>query len=83
MSQSESLFSYQGSSHAAYQHPDHIPVFSDELTPTPEQLAVCGDNMQCLYDYAQTGSVDIAMATVDITEKNTMDSKVLSEFVMG
>ena len=78
MSKSESLFSYRESSHAAFQHLDHTPVFVTQLNPTAEQIAVCGEDQQCLYDFVNTGNKELAVATIEIANNNTKDSKILS-----
>ena len=79
VSESESLFSYHGSSHVAFQHPDHTPVFVTQLNPTAEQIAVCGEDQQCLYDFVNTGNQEIAVSTIKIAETNEMDSVLLSK----
>ena len=79
VTQSESLFSYKNAVFSSFQHPDHTPVFTNQLDPTADQLAVCGEDKQCLYDYSVTGSVEIATATMKIAENNTMDSTILGE----
>ena len=80
VTESESLFSYQGSSHDAFQHPDHTPVFVTQLNPTAEQIAVCGEDQQCLYDFVNTGNREIAVSTMQIAETNEMDSVLLSKY---
>ena len=79
VSESESLFSYRGSSHAAFQHLDHTPVFVTQLNPTAEQIAVCGEDKQCLYDFVNTGNEELAVATIEIANNNTKDSEILSK----
>ena len=79
VSESESLFSYDGSSYAMFQHPDHTPVFVAQLNPTSEQIAVCGEDKQCLYDFAQTGNKEIAVTTMKTAETNEMDRIILSK----
>ena len=64
VTESESLFSYRGSSHVSFQHPDHTPVFVTQLNPTAEQIAVCGEDQQCLYDFVNTGNEEIAVSTM-------------------
>ena len=79
MTESESLFSYHGSSRGAFQHPDHTPVFVTQLNPTAEQIAVCGEDQQCLYDFVNTGNEEIAVSTMKIAKTNEMDSVLLSK----
>ena len=59
-----------------YSHPNHEPIFADELTFTPEQQALCGDSLQCLYDLSQTGSEEIAMDTMLTEETNEQDQLI-------
>ena len=75
----ESLFLYHGLSHAAFQHLDHTPLFFAQLNPTVEQIAVCGEDQQCLYDFVNTGNKKLAVATIEIANKNTKDSEILSK----
>ena len=79
VSEYESLFSYHGSSYAAFQHLDHTPLFVAQLNPTAEQIAVCGEDQQCLYDFVNTGNKKLAVATIEIANKNTKDSEILSK----
>ena len=79
VTESESLFSYHESSHAAFQHPDHTPVFVTQVNPTAEQIAVCGEDHQCLYDFMNTGNQEIAVSTMKIAETNERDSVLLSK----
>ena len=79
MPESESIFSYDGSSYAMFHHPDHTPVFVAQLNPTSEQIAVCGEDKQCLYDFVQTGNEEIAVSTMKTAATNEMDSMILSK----
>ena len=56
---------------STFSHPDHVPVFLDEIKNfTEEQRAVCGDDVACLYDYVQTGDPDIAADTKETDQEN-------------
>ena len=79
VSESESIFSYHGSVYTAFQHLDHTPVFIAQLNPTNEQIAVCGGDQQCLYDFVNTGNKELAVATIEIANNNTKDSEILSK----
>ena len=79
VSEYESLFSYHGSSYAAFQHLDHTPLFVAQLNPTVEQIAVCREDQQCLYDFVNTGNKKLAVSTIEIANKNTKDSEILSK----
>ena len=79
MPESESIFSYDGSSYTMFHHPDHTPVFVAQLNPTSEQIAICGEDKQCLYDFVQTGNEEIAVSTMKTAATNEMDSMILSK----
>ena len=52
----------------SFLNPSHIPPFLDEiLSSLMSNLTltdVCGDNVECLFDFAQTGDVEVGMATL-------------------
>lgn len=79
VAETESLFSYSlgGDSYADFQHPNHQPVFLDQFSPTAEQMEACGSDQQCVYDYAQTGNIDIGLSTMKIEQSNSMDQVLL------
>ena len=79
ITEEESLFSYSldGSSFASFQYPDHQPAFLDQLTLTTEQMELCGNDKQCAYDYAQTGDMEIGLATMKVEQSNSMDQMIL------
>ena len=75
VSDSDSLFSYpDGLSAANYSFPDHEPVFLDELSNATlnEARRVCGSDSQCIYDFSQTGSEELAMVTTITNQENEM-----------
>ena len=79
-SQSESLFTYmQGLSWQFYSHPNHLPVFADEIVPTDAQKNICGNDTQCIYDLLITNSTTFAMATNQFNINNNMAVKLISE----
>lgn len=69
----ESLFCYKiGENVSTFSHPDHVPVFLDEIGNFTEgQIATCGSNTACLYDFLQTGDSEIAAQTKETDEENT------------
>ena len=75
----ESMFSYSldATSFTSLQHPDHQPAFLDQSTLTVEQMEQCGSNKQCAYDIAQTGDIEIGLATMIVEQSNTMDQTLL------
>ena len=81
VSQSESLFTYlQGLSWQSYSHPNHIPVFADDIVPMDTQINLCGNDTQCIYDLLVTNSTTFAMATNQFNMNNNMAVKLISEF---
>ena len=82
ITEEESLFSYllDGKNFSFFQHPDHQPAFLDQLTLTVEQMEKCGSDKQCAYDYAQTGDIEIGLATTSVEESNSMEQTLLGTF---
>ena len=65
----ESIFTYEGNNNVTtYSDPNHVPPFLDEitsnLTGNSTLTAVCGNNVECLFDFAQTGDAEVGMATM-------------------
>ena len=80
VSQSESLFTYlQGLSWQSYSHPNHLPVFADDIVPTDTQKNICGNDTQCIYDLLVTNSTTFAMSTYQFNLNNNMAVKLISE----
>ena len=79
ITEGESLFSYflDSATFASYQYPNHQPAFLDQLTPTVEQMEQCGNDKQCVYDYSQTGDIEIGLATMNVEQSNSMDQMLL------
>ena len=76
ITQNESVFMYGvGESVANFSNPNHVPPFLDEilsnLMGNSTLTAVCGDNVDCLFDFAQTGNLEVAMAAM-IVENETV-----------
>lgn len=51
-----------------------VPLFFDQLNYTREQIVMCENNQQCLFDLVVTGDVEIASNTLKF-EKNTNATK--------
>ena len=61
------MFYEVGTSHSTYQNTSFVPMFVPQFSsPAEEQAAqaTCGSNAQCLLDYAATGSLQMASATI-------------------
>ena len=75
----ESIFTYgPGESEATYSVPNHVPPFMDELLPTLLEnetlVEVCGDNIECLFDFSETGDVEVGMSTVAVENEAMIES---------
>ena len=78
----ESIFNYEpGESVVTFSYPNHIPPFLDEILSSLMENStltdVCGDNVECLFDFNQTGDAEVGMAamTVEIeAATETLDS---------
>ena len=64
-----------------FSDPSHMPPFLDEilssLTQNSTLTAVCGSNIECLFDFAQTGDLEVGMAAMEFeneTAAETQDS---------
>ena len=80
---SDSLFTYpEGMSAESFSHPEHEPVFLDEIieTASDEIRQLCGDNAECIFDAIQTGRTDIALDTLETDITNTNDQMITGKF---
>ena len=69
----ESLFTYQpGETWTTFYDPYFVPiyrpVFSDN-TLEQQATAVCGTDLECLFDMAATGRMDIGQVSVEIEQE--------------
>ena len=79
----DSLFTYgDGEDHASINDDSsYTPVFGVDPNSVPENVkATCGDNKECLFDYAQTNDMDFAMSTMGEVEEQEELRKILSEY---
>ena len=57
--------------------PDHMPPFLDEISSSlmnnPNLTAVCGDNVECLFDFDQTGDAEVGMAAVTVKNETAAE----------
>ena len=73
INEAESIFQYMpGESVSTFSDPNHVPPFLDEISQNLEAnetlTNVCGNNMECLFDFAQTGNEGVGMATMAFME---------------
>ena len=84
LTKDESLFYYpKGECVANFSVPDHKPLFLDELDNVTRKKAedVCGgqQNIQCIFDYSQTGNRELAQNTQRTLEENEENQKIASK----
>ena len=75
VSEADSLFTYKGSDTYTSVNNDtgFTPHFGVDLDSIPDNVKeACAGNTLCLYDYQQTGSLEVAMTTA--TEQETLSS---------
>lgn len=81
--ENESLFYYQdGKSHGSYQNLNFTPNFeTPQISNLPGNVvAMCNGSVECLYDFASTGSKDFAEGTkVEVKIEKVLDAVVRSE----
>ena len=75
----ESIFTYQsGENLTTFSVPHHIPPFMDEVLPSLLQnttlVEVCGDNAECLFDFSETGDIEVGMATIAVENEAMIES---------
>ena len=78
----DSLFTYDaGEDHATINDDsNYTAVFGVDPDSVPENVkAACGDNKECLFDYAQTQDMDFAMSTMGEVEDQMELRRILSE----
>lgn len=58
-----------------FSDPDHTPVFLDDVvaSASEEVLEVCGGDAACIFDFTETGSELVALATQETNANNSMD----------
>ena len=81
VSEEDSLFVYRGGDtySSVNNDTDFTPLFGVDLDNIPDEVKVaCGGNTQCLFDYQQTGSLDLAMSTASQQERLNSVRTVLS-----
>ena len=60
-----------------FSNPDHTPPFLDELLASLMSNStltdVCGDNVECLFDFAQTGDMEVGMAAMTVENETATE----------
>ena len=80
VTQSESIFTYEtGQSVDTFSFPDHAPPFLDEilsnLMGNSTLTDVCGNNVECLFDFSQTGNMEVGMAAISVENETATESQ--------
>ena len=80
VTQRESIFTYEtGQTVDAFYVPDHVPSFLDEilsiLIGNSTLTDVCGDNVECLFDFSQTGNMEVGMAAISVENETATESQ--------
>lgn len=81
--ETESLFTYDdGEDHASINDDStYTPVFGVDPDSVPDNVkAACGDNRECLFDFAQTNDTEFAMSTMGEVEDQKDLRKILSKY---
>uniref|UniRef100_K1QEJ8 Uncharacterized protein n=1 Tax=Magallana gigas TaxID=29159 RepID=K1QEJ8_MAGGI len=64
-----SLFTYKdGTAYSNYQNPSFIPAFETPTDLLADVVEVCGDDQECVFDYAVSGSSELAAETKERTQ---------------
>jgi len=76
----ESIFAYEpGENVGTFSDPNHVPPFLDEiksnLMGNSTLTDVCGDNVECLFDFGQTGDVKVGMATMAVQNETATETQ--------
>ena len=78
-----SLFTYpEGLSALNFSFPDHSPRFLSEVleNATSDTRALCGNNVECIFDTIETGSMAIGLETLQTNQNNNNDQMVACKF---
>ena len=61
----ESLFVYQAGTGASdFAHPEHIPVFTNEMNISADTMTICGGNAACMFDATATNDTSVGLNTM-------------------
>ena len=76
----ESLFVYDvGLGPNNYSHPQHIPVFTNELVIRDEVRQKCQGNTPCMFDAASTNNTMVGLSTMRTGEMLAAERVLLGE----
>ena len=74
----ESIFTYGPNENVTtFSDPSHAPPFLDEilsdLMENSTLTDVCGSNVECLFDFDQTGDVEVGMAAMTVENETATE----------
>lgn len=80
----ESIFTYDvGKNIQYFSDPNHVPPFLDEmlldLMRNSTLTDICGDNVECLFDFTQTGEVEVGMAAIAVENQMAAEKQEICE----
>jgi len=62
---------------STFSDPNHVPPFLDEISSTlmgnSTLTDVCGDNVECLFDFSQTGDIEVGMAAITVENETAIE----------
>ena len=74
----KAFFTYEaGESVDTFSDPNHAPPFLDEIVSNlmgnSTLTDVCSDNVECLFDFAQTGDMEVGMAAMAVENETATE----------
>jgi len=88
LNESDSFFDYSISntsySSINYGYKTHVPLFTEDVLSNASEavLLACSNDSKCVYDYFATGSIEVALLTLDTAVKNREIVSLMSEFLV-
>ena len=78
ITEQESIFTYESNQSVdTFSVPDHMPPFLDEISSSLMNNStltdICGDNVECLFDFDQTGDVEVGMAAMTVENETATE----------
>ena len=57
-----------------FSDPNHLPDFLDDVlsTATMEDIITCKNEISCVFDATQTGSIAVGIASMEVNTQNTL-----------
>ncbi len=86
VTEEESLFNYSlgDTSYSAINdgYLSYRPVFTEDLIDnvTDDEIEMCHSNLECIYDYVVTSSMEIGLSTFNISMTNDDITRTLSKW---